>query len=561
MGLKEWFNILSCLLNGQRINCFDGIYNKDQLKKWSKKKILLCPVCGKPYEYCHGRVIPPYFRHMDKSECEDKYSEPETAEHIQGKRELYEWIKKQPGVTDVILEGWLPETHQRPDIMFKYNGKQCVIEYQCSPISTEYYERHELYQAAGINDIWILGTDKYFGENKRFNTLEKESGIYYNVATKHMIISKCTLDNIPDFIIELYSKEYSFSYLDEIKENIENKYFCNKGIKFYFYFMNEIEFKDKIIFNTELKNKYENVYNKNKKEMLDNILDIINELKNDDLDINIKESETRQNEYNVILINKKSDIKVIDKFNIGISVIEKIYYLDFGYTFDNFKEKFMLHANYYMKNLDDNIEKIKNQMIYTNLAHKLEEYIRSLKDNYCNYVNTEIRNNTDYYKSAVIVNFGSFDYGIFIKSTGVDFAYLNNKIKFSRWVNIESKIDINDIILLKDKIKFHLDNSIANLTTKYVNLYFSQYNNKNWEFEANYRKFITDNYCMTIKRKYNNVVIIEKDVDIDKNLGFISVEKILKDKIKEITKEMIDKKDGYRINKEYVRFLGVDTNG
>ena len=58
------------------------------LKKWSKKKILLCPACGKPYEYCHGEVKTPYFRHMDKTECEDKYSESETEEHLNGNRDL-----------------------------------------------------------------------------------------------------------------------------------------------------------------------------------------------------------------------------------------------------------------------------------------------------------------------------------------------------------------------------------------------------------------------------------------------------------------------------------------
>ena len=73
------------------------------LKKWSKKKILLCPVCGKPYEYCHGEVKTPYFRHMDKAECEDKYSESETEEHLNGKRDLYEWVKRQVGVTNAVL--------------------------------------------------------------------------------------------------------------------------------------------------------------------------------------------------------------------------------------------------------------------------------------------------------------------------------------------------------------------------------------------------------------------------------------------------------------------------
>lgn len=153
---------------------------------------MLCPVCGKPYEYCHGDVKTPYFRHKDKTKCEYLYSEPETEEHIKGKQDLYEWIKKQLGVTNVVLEAWLPETKQRPDIMFDFNGKKCVIEYQCSPISSEYYERHNLYKAAGIYDVWICGVQKYIQYyhkghgDKGVNTLEDVSRMYYNPQTKHL---------------------------------------------------------------------------------------------------------------------------------------------------------------------------------------------------------------------------------------------------------------------------------------------------------------------------------------------------------------------------------------
>ena len=157
------------------------------LKKWSKRKILLCPVCGKPYEYCHGEVKTPYFRHMDKAECEDKYSESETEEHLNGKRDLYEWVKRQVGVTNAVLEGWIPETKQRPDIMFDYNDKKYVIEYQCSPIATEYIERHELYQAAGIIDIWICGAEKYLQYNMREKFLQKESLGFYDPKYKMFI--------------------------------------------------------------------------------------------------------------------------------------------------------------------------------------------------------------------------------------------------------------------------------------------------------------------------------------------------------------------------------------
>lgn len=180
--------MLSCLLNKQRINCCDGLYSKEELKKWAAKKILLCPACGKPYEYCHGKVKSPYFRHMDKEQCEDKYSEAETEEHVKGKKDLYEWIRKQDGVTDVILEGWIPATKQRPDIMFKYNGEQCVIEYQCTPISSEYFERHELYKAAGIKDIWILGIDKYFTTSSRRKYIQNVAIGHYSPISKDLIL-------------------------------------------------------------------------------------------------------------------------------------------------------------------------------------------------------------------------------------------------------------------------------------------------------------------------------------------------------------------------------------
>ena len=123
---------------------------------------------------------------MDKAECEDKYSESETEEHINGKKDLYEWIKKQTGVTNAVLEGWIPETKQRPDIMFNYNNQKYVIEYQCSPIATEYIERHELYKAVGITDIWICGTEKYLQDNMREKLLKMVLMDFITIKQKHI---------------------------------------------------------------------------------------------------------------------------------------------------------------------------------------------------------------------------------------------------------------------------------------------------------------------------------------------------------------------------------------
>ncbi|MGF0148747.1 competence protein CoiA, partial [Lachnospiraceae bacterium SGI.054] len=200
--------MLTALIGGEIINCYDGTHTKEQLKKWSKKKILLCPACGKPYEYCHGHIKDPYFRHMEKEECKDKYSESETEEHLVGKRDLYEWIKKQDGVTNVILEAWIPETKQRPDIMFEYNDKKYVIEYQCSPIASEYIERHELYKTAGICDIWICGTEKYLGDNKRLNTLETCCKLYYD--TKSKALYKMDSMDVKEFSYLSKLREYRY---------------------------------------------------------------------------------------------------------------------------------------------------------------------------------------------------------------------------------------------------------------------------------------------------------------------------------------------------------------
>ena len=129
--------------------------------------------------------VDPTSDNADKTECES-YSEPETNEHMQEKL-IIRVDQKQKGVRDVVLEGWIPETKQRPDIMFTYRNELWVIEYQCSPIATEYVERHELYQTAGIHDIWICGTEKYFKKNMREKYLKTVAVGFYDSKEKNFI--------------------------------------------------------------------------------------------------------------------------------------------------------------------------------------------------------------------------------------------------------------------------------------------------------------------------------------------------------------------------------------
>lgn len=179
---------------------------------------------------------------MDKNECEDRFSESETEEHLNGKRDLFEWIKKQSGVTNAVLEGWLPETKQRPDIIFDYNGQKYVIEYQCSPIASEYLERHDLYQASGINDIWILGTDKYLekseiGKTFRTKEIEKHTNNYYDTKGGSIITCNISTSNLSDLCVrEMHSfPNIEFNYFHEKKRKEVFDYLLSNNLILYLF--------------------------------------------------------------------------------------------------------------------------------------------------------------------------------------------------------------------------------------------------------------------------------------------------------------------------------------
>lgn len=275
--------MITCKVGKNIINCYDGTHSKEQLKKWASKNILICPVCNKPYEYCHGEFVSPYFRHKEKDQCEDKYSESESQEHINGKRDLYEWIKVQEGVTNAVLEGWLPETKQRPDIMFKYNSEQYVIEYQCTPIASEYVERHELYQSAGIVDIWILGTKEYFNninqnerKNRRGRKIEEETNYYYDSFNNNMLFST-KINNLP-YIHLINFKKYQDS-VNYIK--LDNLCTISDYIRLYSIQLKDTEFTyNKIQCSNQFKMMQEEKFDGLVKKLTFDVDVIINKIKN-----------------------------------------------------------------------------------------------------------------------------------------------------------------------------------------------------------------------------------------------------------------------------------------
>lgn len=191
--------MLTCIVGKSNVDTFT--YKEQQLREWSNKGMLKCPICGEKLLYCHGDFKIPYFRHEKNSNCPDIYSEGITEEHMEGIKILYYWLSNQNHIRDLQLEKWIPETRQRPDIYFKINDEEYVIEFQCSPISTKFNERHDLYKLQNIHDIWILGTDKY--EIGEYNFIEK-------IEAKDLILNEIKTKTIER---ELYNSNNNVLYL------------------------------------------------------------------------------------------------------------------------------------------------------------------------------------------------------------------------------------------------------------------------------------------------------------------------------------------------------------
>lgn len=455
--------MITCKVGKEIINCYDGIHNKEQLKKWAKKNILICPVCNKPYEYCHGEFKSPYFRHKEKCECEDRYSESESTEHINGKRDLFEWIKIQDGVTETILEGWLPETKQRPDIMFKWNEKQYVIEYQCTPIASEYIERHELYKSAGIIDIWVLGTKEYCNninqestQNKRGRVIEDYTSFYYD-SLNSVFMFKTNLTN--------YKFNFENIHIDKIKNYADIIQSVNNNKTFIFsdrlYLLctgfNNINFIGDIKCTNEHRSVLIHEY--------DNFLNIINNKFLKTFNYICKKYKNRKISYS---FNKE---KLEFKLNISscYSIIVSTNYITQNWIIQTDD------WNSNMKEIDDIDVCLTNYVLFfIEVLIIYSKIKRTLKNYNCNLSFGKLNRHSNF--DGRHINCVTFD--IFGENA-------NRYIAF--YENLEVSLDYENVIQCADYNETY--DKIINYLNKIYNLSMPLYNNK--ELEEKY-KIITD---------------------------------------------------------------------
>lgn len=128
-----------------------------QLQYLRQTTTFYCPQCKQPLQLKIGRVKIPHFAHKQLNDCDASFSEGESPLHLLGKQQLYSFFQKR--VEHVVLESYLSELQQRPDLFVIHQQQRYAIEFQCSVIPFEQFsERTAGYEKQGIIPLWIVKT-------------------------------------------------------------------------------------------------------------------------------------------------------------------------------------------------------------------------------------------------------------------------------------------------------------------------------------------------------------------------------------------------------------------
>lgn len=308
--------MLSCIVGNKSINSFD--YDEVKLREWSNKEILRCPECGERVIYCKGDYKIPYFKHEVASECGGgSYYEPMTDEHIIGIKQLYEMFKEIEGIENLEVEKYIRNTKQRPDIYFEYNNERYCIEYQCSPISTQYNKRHELYELEGIKDIWILGFDNFYIEpierliSVTESKLERHRGNILESGIKNELEKYIKMK---DENIIIFNRKRVKSIEDEIN-------YSDMPLMYYNYKANYI-YKTTGMFTINNKN---TIMTQTSKIVL-KVIDLKNAEFQDIIAKTNSPIDTNENKLKYILRYRNKDIKILSEKYNGLYPMYSMYY-------------------------------------------------------------------------------------------------------------------------------------------------------------------------------------------------------------------------------------------
>ncbi|XBO87006.1 competence protein CoiA family protein [Bacillus licheniformis] len=150
--------MFSAMIDQEEIICLADGYKTEDLKRLRKRHAFYCPVCRCELDLKIGPVKLPHFAHKPGEACPVPH-EPESPYHLKGKRLLYEWLGRQ-GFRPV-LEPYLQEIRQRPDLLLEHETRQVAVEFQCANLdAAAYRKRTEGFLKLGIEPLWILGGNR-----------------------------------------------------------------------------------------------------------------------------------------------------------------------------------------------------------------------------------------------------------------------------------------------------------------------------------------------------------------------------------------------------------------
>lgn len=149
--------MLVALTDQQHLYQIDGTTPKNQLQQLKKTMPFFCPQCKAPLLLKVGQIKIPHFAHFKKSDCDALFSEGESYAHLLGKQQLQELFSNL--LLQPILEPYLPAIQQRPDLLITKDKKSYAIEFQCSRLPAERFQKRTgCYQDIHIVPTWIIQT-------------------------------------------------------------------------------------------------------------------------------------------------------------------------------------------------------------------------------------------------------------------------------------------------------------------------------------------------------------------------------------------------------------------
>jgi competence protein CoiA len=138
--------------NGERLSLAERWQKSDLIGIRSTERFQ-CPECGKEVVMKLGSKKIWHFSHMAGGSCQYEYDR-ESEYHLSGKLQLFNWLNKQ-GI-NAELEQFDAQMKQKPDIAFELQNQKYAIEFQCSVIPAEIFEkRTQTYLHNDVIPIWI----------------------------------------------------------------------------------------------------------------------------------------------------------------------------------------------------------------------------------------------------------------------------------------------------------------------------------------------------------------------------------------------------------------------